>query len=340
VRTGDRSKTTVSRLSTKRMTSLLKNTALKPVALLLFITSLASSGQAQAVLSGTIHSASNPVSGMTALLINQQTDEQKTAQTDDDGRFVFPDLSPGVYRLTAGKLVFIVLLKPGKTVSLEISLPIVRISKGSGGTQTNEAPPQRLTGRDFLQPLTPEAAGYGLYSYFLFASRPTDATEKRYAAALGAFLQFIDEIRTLQSGGAKPAELNITYLPVGQEVRTGTPPEDILKFYDFARAKVLMSKLPGKLRTGGPYLVSTLQPLSNPQAPEHFLCQDLSIVPPTVVVLWFNEFTLQTARQQFWRPDTLSQFMLTLRTDIEVAADTVAPAGNWRSTVATLITGK
>ncbi|MBB3189544.1 hypothetical protein [Halomonas cerina] len=175
----------------------------------------------------------------------------------------------------------------------------------------------REAGRALLPPGQKEAEGYGLYSYLLFGVPPNAATLERYEAAVAAHLRMIPHLATLDRY-LEPKALNAVYLPV-----VTLPPESstvttawTLEHYDYARARALISALPGTLRSG-PYLVSTLQPLGRAASPpQHLLIQDLASVPPDLVELWVREFLNQAAQEQFWRQDTAAALALRMRTTI------------------------
>lgn len=103
--------------------------------------------------------------------------------------------------------------------------------------------------------------------------------------------------------------------------------------YDYARAQVLLSLFGGS-HLEGPYIVSTTQPLSNSGTlPSQYLYQDLSSVPAEVIPLWMKEFMAQAQEQEFWKTRTKEQFILRLRTVIELASQQIPDFGNavtWR----------
>jgi hypothetical protein len=115
--------------------------------------------------------------------------------------------------------------------------------------------------------------------------------------------------------------LNITYLPVLTTVTDDDEPADLLARYDYSRAKALLSKLPGQLLASGPYLISTLGPLSQMSSVSgNYLLQDLRRVPPGLVDVWFSEFEAQASLQEFWKKRMMPNIVLELRTNIEIAA--------------------
>jgi hypothetical protein len=170
----------------------------------------------------------------------------------------------------------------------------VRADPGSRGELSRE------TGAAFLLPDGAERAGYGLYSYLLLGAPQTDGTRDRYARAVESFLAMIPEIGRLEAHVPRRS-LNVAYVPVDRD--PGAPPVAagwVLAHYDHARARSLLRTLPGSLRVG-PYIVSTLAPLSQEGTAEGpRLFQDLSRVPPHLVSAWVLEFLNQAAQERFW----------------------------------------
>lgn len=180
--------------------------------------------------------------------------------------------------------------------------------------ESGQSPLARVTGRALIQGKDVENAGYGLYSYLLFARRsrdPASGTYQRYISALKAYLEIepVDAVRQ----HTPIRDVNITYLPIN-----GTPTDviELLDAYDYARAQRLLALV--RVPYGdGPMILSTRQPLSNaPSLPEEYLLQDLSTVPPAVVSLWVRQFIRQAAQERFWERITRDQFALQLRTYI------------------------
>jgi hypothetical protein len=203
----------------------------------------------------------------------------------------------------------------------------------------------RKTGRAFLPPGQSEENGYGLYSYLLFGTQPTEGTRERYLAAIQAYLEMIETVDKLETQ-FKKNELNVTYLLVTEKPGSDKPPAEwLLEHYDFARAMKLLGAFPqaGSL---GPYLFSTTEPAS-PLAAENknvtcpCLFQDLSTVEPSIMVLWVQEFKKQAAQEEFWLPDKRETAVLKLRNAIAVGASaldaTKKSAEEWASLLTSLI---
>lgn len=184
---------------------------------------------------------------------------------------------------------------------------------GTGGRDRSG----RESGRMLLPENESEANGYGLYSYLLFGAMPEGEAHESYLQAIQAYLTLIPHLVALEKY-FKPHELNVMYLPIQKlppDTQTVTP-EWVLSHYDYTRARYLMRALPGTHR-GGPYLVSTLQPLGQTTVtPEQYLFQDLSTVPPQLASLWVREFLNQAAQQDFSQEGSTVMLVLRLRTTI------------------------
>ncbi len=198
--------------------------------------------------------------------------------------------------------------------------------------------PSRQTGRALLLPDQQESEGYGLYSYLLFGSQPSDANRERYLKAIEEYLKFPDVARLekyiMRYDDVRQKEarrrLNITYLPLTQppaaDIRAKWAEGDyapvaqwMLNYYDYARAQVLLSKLP-EAHFAGPYIVSVLKPPTGQEVQPPLLFQDQSAVPAHIVPLWTREFLYQAAQERFWQKQTARQLALRLRTVVAVLA--------------------
>jgi hypothetical protein len=199
---------------------------------------------------------------------------------------------------------------------------VIEPERGSPPPQAVVAPEPRITARAFLSADMKEEAGYGLYSYLLFGSPPTAETRARYLKALDACLSMISTVSELRQ--YRPAgKLNVTYIPVKARPSSDPTAEWLLNNYDFARARVLLDLLSPRYRTG-PYIVSTLAPLSNLQSiPQDHLFQDMSLVPTEpddLLSWWIRAFLNQAAQEQFWQPQTGEMLTLKVRTMLSVEA--------------------
>jgi|GEM_PF-3074190 len=202
------------------------------------------------------------------------------------------------------------------------------------------APPEayRETGRAFLIGARNEECGYGLYSYLLLGSAPSQKSRQRYLAALRAFLLFAPRVKDLERSNVPLRAINITYLPVlGQEMQTYTPPDVleasgdsplindladwVLLNYNYPRARAFLNTMPAGPYLDGPYFVSTLKPLTGVEAiTEEYLFQDLSSVPAEIIGPWIKEFFNQSAQEHFWEGRNAAQFALMLRKNITILA--------------------
>jgi hypothetical protein len=163
-----------------------------------------------------------------------------------------------------------------------------------------------------------EQPNYGLYSYVVIRTPPTDATRQGYLATLKAFSELIEP--AYDTDPTPPDLINITYLPVISPV-PGTP-EHLLDVYDFQRARELVRAIPSANRDG-PYIVSCRCHLTT-QLNEPFLYQDLTGIEPFLMEAWVREFLRQSAQQRFWEPNGMSHLALRVRTGVARVAN-VAP---------------
>ena len=193
------------------------------------------------------------------------------------------------------------------------------LGSARGGLESGAA--YLLTGRE-------EAKGYGLYSYLLFATRPTAHNRERYLAAIEVYLKAVPAILALEAAGIAAHRLNATFLPLtgraapSVQNAKGEPSADwLLAHYDYARARAILAGLPGEYLGGGPYMVSALAPLGRGRTiAGHYLHQDLSSVPSRIVGLWAREFFSQAAQERFWEERTGRQLALRMRTTVAVLA--------------------
>ena len=189
----------------------------------------------------------------------------------------------------------------------------------------SSAPPGEgisVSSRSLLAGDAVEEEGFGLYSYLLFGSPPSESSRGRYLSALEAYLELLySNEMVLQS--KEPIAINITYLPV-QSLPNEEDPEVLLNSYNYLRAESILNALDSResLRDG-PYIVSYRSPLTNITVEEEYLFQDLSTVPERIVRLWVKEFLVQVKKPEYWRERTLGTVALRLRTDIARAAEFV-----------------
>lgn len=177
----------------------------------------------------------------------------------------------------------------------------------------------RETGRSLLVQDKKEEEGYGLYSYLLFGSPPSDANRKRYRDAIDSYLRLIPDVTILEKY-IQHKELNITYLPVDSSPEDAISVDWVLEHYDYARARALLRFILGDNRNG-PYFISALEPLTGKKTiSDQYLYQDLSTVPEELIHIWVKEFLNQAAQERFWAKNKAKMFVLKLRTTIGVLA--------------------
>jgi hypothetical protein len=166
-----------------------------------------------------------------------------------------------------------------------------------------------------------EVQGYGLYSYLLLGSKPEGLSRERCLLAIRAYLGALVDVE--KQNNLPRASLNITYLPIETLQPADPTAEWLLDHYDYAKAQALLHVLPDVL-TDGPYIISTVKPLSSySRRPEQYLFQNLSTVPtdpPELISWWMREFIHQSAQEHFWKPKTGELLALKLRTTIAVLA--------------------
>jgi hypothetical protein len=178
--------------------------------------------------------------------------------------------------------------------------------------------------RSFLLKGQSEPPGYGLYSYILFGSPPDDSSRDRFLVAIDAYLREISEIERLEElPSVDRTQLNVTFLPIDMPPPREVSAEWSLAHYDYARASVMLAKLPRTYITG-PYIVSLLKPLgATNRVSGPYLFQNLSIVPAVpkdLLSWWLREFQRQAAQERFWEESTGQQLTLKLRTIVAILA--------------------
>jgi hypothetical protein len=215
---------------------------------------------------------------------------------------------------------------------------------GAAITESHRGKSAMVVGHAFLVANQAEGAGYGLYSYLLFGSPPSDADRNLYLQAISACLRELRDIQSLEDAGFDRRELNITYLPIREPLprvfssASGLSPhattvldEWILDHYNYDRARSLLRFLRGAHRTG-PYIISTLHPLGGYEPfPARYLLQDLSLVPydqPDLIYAWVREFLQRASQPQRWEEVGAKQFAERLRQGIAMVATDVPEIRN------------
>lgn len=189
----------------------------------------------------------------------------------------------------------------------------------------------KMTGRALLIGDQTETAGYGLYSYVLFDSPPTVETKPHYLAVILACLKEFPDLGGLEKR-YRPEMLNAMFIPVtGDRTDPQAPPleqpennqwksraEEILQRYNYGRAQMILNQLSKVQKNGGPYLVSSLAPVSSSGNPSVSLYQDLSAVRQVsspdgqakMAYEWVLDFVDRVSNPQptAWNRDTLVKF--------------------------------
>lgn len=197
---------------------------------------------------------------------------------------------------------------------------LATLSIGSLSTVMDQMAFYRETGRAFLVGSELETDGYGLYSYLLFGSPPSNATRERYLAAISAYLKQIPDITALEESIPR-SELNVTYLPVVELPVQLVTAEWVLEHYNYARARILFRALSGTHRDG-PYIISCLDALSGTdRLSGKCLYQNMSLVPPHLAELWVDKFLRQAAQGRFWEENTVRNLVVQLRTAVGIFAE-------------------
>jgi hypothetical protein len=216
-------------------------------------------------------------------------------------------VQPGTHHATVS-----VIYSSGETEKCNVQI-LIELPQARGG----------ITGSSFLASGGREEPGYGLYSYILFGSRPTDATRERYLKTLEAYVALVESIASLEAAGIAKHRLNITYVPVTKLplMKNRPSPDWLVRNYNYASARAILSALPGAYRSDGPYIISHLKPISTTkQIKDKYLYQDLSIVMPKVVVGYAREFLNQAAQERYWEEKTAHQLALKLQNTLYLMA--------------------
>lgn len=264
--------------------------------------------------------ASNPES----LKYSWNINEGKLTGSGAEVTWDFTGVTPGTYEATVA-----VTLPDGKEAKCSLSM-LVMPTKTKGVE----------TGWSLLRSGRQEEPGYGLYSYVLFAFRPTAATRERYLKVLEAYVALAESVQSLERAGIPRRGLNVTYVPVMRLPKEDRPsPEWLLENYDFARARAILKSFPGDYRDG-PYIISVLRPLGGAEFSGNYLYQNLSAVPPRIVVDWAKAFMNQAAKERFWEEQTAQKLARNLRTIVAQLADGMPQVLNamkeviaWKSTL-------
>jgi hypothetical protein len=295
-------------------------------------------------IAGIITDSSGAVVAQTTItLTNQETGVSRSTVSGGDGSYRFGELPPGTYDLAVSCAGFATYRLTGIVPGTgEMRHYNIQLSVGSVSEPVSvEAGPPRITTRDLLLDESREEDGYGLYSYVLFGRPATDSTRERYIAVLREYLA-LPEAARFKKNKVPLSQLNVTYLPATGRPQDETP-EKALDVYDYARAQELLAMIPGGPRIDGPYIVSSQVRLSELSGTltGNYLYQDMSSVPPSIIVLWVREFMMQAGKKDYWRRRDGPHAALQLRTAIARLATGIDPTRkalkDWQGILASLV---
>ncbi len=200
-----------------------------------------------------------------------------------------------------------------------------------------------MTGQSLLVGDRPETPGYGLHSYVLFKQEPTDENRPLYLAIILACLKGAPDLEGLKDKYPDKQMLNALWIPVTASVTDSTAPspelpeneqfksraEEILKRYNYPRAKAILNRLSTIQRNDGPYLASSFDPVLGGNTPRLVLFQDLSAVrlvsnpsdQTRLAFSWVLHFIGRVGNPQpkAWDSDALITFSNKLRENIQPA---------------------
>ncbi|TKB66223.1 MAG: hypothetical protein E8D52_17850 [Nitrospira sp.] len=200
-----------------------------------------------------------------------------------------------------------------------------------------------MTGQSLLVGDRPETPGYGLHSYVLFKQEPTDENRPLYLAIILACLKGVPDLGRLEEKYHDKQMLNALWIPVTEDVTDSAVPspelpeneqfksraKEILKRYNYPRAKAILNRLSTIQRNDGPYLASGFEPALHGNTPRLFLFQDLSAVrlvssqadQTELAFAWVLHFISRVSdpRSKSWDSDALTTFSDKLRRNIQPA---------------------
>lgn len=202
---------------------------------------------------------------------------------------------------------------------------LVACSMGYGelGVPEDRQAQIKQTRRTLLVDNQAETVGYGLYSYVLFETPPTSQTRPLYLAIISACLEEYPDLGRLAKE-YRPESLNVIHLPVTRNISSPRA-EEILQYYSYERAQAILDQLPKTQKNGGPYLVSSLAPVSNSNRTTQSLYQDLSAVhfasrqkdQIDIARSWVVSFVNQVGKPRAWDRATLATFTDEIRGKIQ-----------------------
>ncbi|HMS84425.1 MAG TPA: hypothetical protein PKD12_12300 [Nitrospira sp.] len=217
----------------------------------------------------------------------------------------------------------------------------------------NDQNQSKITGKTLLIGDKPETPNYGLYSYVLFESPPTAATKPIYLAIISACLKEVPDLDKLEQTYPDRKMLNAMFIPVkvfpfeqtehnsvtGDSTNSQVPQpehvqlraraEQILEQYNYDRAREILRKLSNVQKNGGPYLASSLVPVSSGNGTSSFLFQDLSVIRSVssqdeqteMAFQWVLDFVnrISNPRSIAWGRPLLDQFLNKTLDSMQVA---------------------
>ncbi len=202
---------------------------------------------------------------------------------------------------------------------------LVACSMGYGelGDPEDHQAQDKRTGRTILVDNQAETVGYGLYSYVLFESPPTAQTKPLYLAIISACLTEFPDLGRLEKEH-RLESLNVIHLPVTRNISSPRA-EEILQYYNYDRARTILGQLSMIQRNGGPYLLSSLAPVSNSSRSNPSLYQDLSAIrlvsspgdQTNIAKDWVLSFVKQVNKPRAWDRATLAIFTDEIRGKIQ-----------------------
>lgn len=177
-----------------------------------------------------------------------------------------------------------------------------------------------------------EERGYGLYSYVVFRSRPSEKTRPRYVAVIKAIVERVERTDQMIAVGYEREELNAIYFPVmrrpSRSASVAEIAEWIIDNYDFARAKRILDSIES-ISGDGPFLLASLSPLgSGLRATTNGFMTDLGRASDETAPLWTRHFIAVSCIPQQWNRTSLERAMLSVRDYISTVAMAGAPVMN------------
>lgn len=216
----------------------------------------------------------------------------------------------------------------GQTLRCDVDILLAeKPDAGGGNSRGNEVTAQALL-LDGQEPPT----GYGMYSYLLLNPPADDQETRRNLHAVAMFLVLVPSSADMRS--LLPTnQLNLTLLPVKREIRIPRELLDrgealalaaqVLKVYDYGRARKLLRDFCVQGQTGGPYLVGSRD---RDSCRRSRLLFDLTQTLPDLVPHWIRTFCALAAAERSWGNDTMTALMLNSRNIIATSYLGVATA--------------